>query len=318
MPTMCHRMRFSSALTACATSFAILWPSLAGAEQSTPADTMAGSAATLALPGAEDSAAERMEAADILRMLSQEIPAAACHLHHGIDAENSRKLMLDAKLKFAKILDALEHGDEELYIYAPETRPKTLRDIEQIRAVWTPMIEAALKLLEAPDDRAAYDLIRTQNEGLYELTSHLLSEISGQYSNPTELTQLNALLLEIAGRQEALTQRISKEACVVWSGYDDEEHLGLLDKSVESFELGITALYKGMPSLGIIAAPTPEISQGLEEVVGDWQEMKTLLQTVSDGTAVDADKASIFTRLNEKTKKMEDIIHLYALYSKQR
>ena len=61
-------------------------------------------------------AAERVEASDLLRTLTQEVPAAACYLFSGIDMDESRRLMVEARDKFDKNLDALLNGDAEMNI----------------------------------------------------------------------------------------------------------------------------------------------------------------------------------------------------------
>ena len=47
-------------------------------------------------------AAERVETADFMIALTQESASAACHLHNGIAAEQSKKLLNDAHDDFAQ------------------------------------------------------------------------------------------------------------------------------------------------------------------------------------------------------------------------
>ena len=76
----------------------------------------------------ETNAEQRINFSGKLRMLSQRIPSAACHLAKNIDPEGARNLLTGAVAEFEQIITALEFGaDEQLNIIAPETRRRTLR-----------------------------------------------------------------------------------------------------------------------------------------------------------------------------------------------
>ena len=86
-----------------------------------------------ALSTEDIGASERVEAAGLLRVLSQEMANAACHLQYGVDIERSHKLLNETKQKFTYILDALEFGSENINIIGPEKRRKTVVKIQDLR-----------------------------------------------------------------------------------------------------------------------------------------------------------------------------------------
>lgn len=260
-------------------------------------------------------AAERLDAADRLRTLTQEVASAGCHLFNGISEAESRKLLEETKLEIIRILNALEFGDPDMGIIGEEHRRKTIADIHKVRDLWGPMEKAVYTLLDTPGDQTAIKVVKSGSDTLYEVASHLFSELSGEYANPFELTQLDALLIDIAGRQSMLTQRIAKEACEIWTGNRSDERMAALTKSVDTFQLGITALHDGMPALGIIPAPTEAIKLGLEEVVADWDKVREDLDAVIAGDPTDEIKVDLYTRLNAKMYKMDAIVHLYTAYA---
>lgn len=266
--------------------------------------------------GIDTGAAERIEAGDLLRTLSQEIPAAAYHLHNEVEPEESLRLMTEAKLKFVQLLHALEHGDPSMNIFGAEKKRGVLEDIEALKAHWEPMIAELKDLVADHGNDDAFQHVLEENDELFELSAHLLAMLEAEYTNPVELMQLDAIMLDIAGCQEMLTQQILKEACEIWAGDHSEVHINQLNESISRFEMGTKALHDGMPELGIIPAPTPEIKVGLEEVVADWSEIKVLLNAVLDYSIDDKGKVELFDRLNEKMVKMEKIVHLYVVYSK--
>lgn len=262
-------------------------------------------------------AAERVEAADILRTMTQEVAAAACFLYTGIDTAESQRLMIEGRDKFNKNLDALLYGNTELNIIGGETRRKTIVFLEEIRDYWAPMSGAATALAADPDDSAAVGIIKANNVPLHDLTETLVSDIAGQYSNPAELLQADALLLDIVGRQGMLTQKISKNACKVWNGEELARSTSELTGAMQMFETSLGALLHGMPDVGVKAAPTPEIASALEGVLTDWSTTRPVIDTLLSAGAIDPDdKVVLFRAMNDKMYRLEKLAHKYALYSK--
>jgi len=163
-------------------------------------------------------AAERIDVADRLRTLTQLIPASACHLHGGVLADEARQMLTVAHDTFTVLTDALLDGDESLNIIGAEQRPKTIAEIEAINVAWQPTDDAVMRLLADANDTEALAVIKDTNGPLFDKASHLLSELEGEYTNPTELLLVDMLLIEIAGRQSMLTQKMSKEVCTIWCG----------------------------------------------------------------------------------------------------
>ncbi len=262
-------------------------------------------------------AAERVEAADILRTMSQEVAAAACFLYSGIDVEESRRLMIEGRDKFDKNLDALLNGNVEMNIIGAETRRKTIVMLEEVRDLWAPISGAVTALVDDPSDSKAVGVIKTNNVPLFDLTNTLVSEISGQYSNPAELMQVDAILLDIVGRQGMLTQKITKNACKVWNGEQVERSTEALTGAMQIFETSLGALLNGLPEAGVQPAPTPEIATALEGVITDWNTTRPMIDTLlANGTLAAEDQVSLFRAMNDKMYRLEKLAHVYAIYSK--
>ncbi|MEM7488148.1 MAG: type IV pili methyl-accepting chemotaxis transducer N-terminal domain-containing protein [Pseudomonadota bacterium] len=264
----------------------------------------------------DPGAAERLEAADRLRTLSHEVGAAACHLAGGIDPEVSRKLMVEAKEDFIRIIAALRHGDEGLRIRGEEADPGILADLAVLDEEWAVTEDAVRRLMADPADGAALATIKAESERLYDTSNHLFSELNEEYTRPFDLLMVDALQLDIVGRQAMLTQKMSKEACEIWTGNRAEDRMAALLDSKGTFELGMQALLDGMPQLSLPPAPTPDIRRRLEVVLADWEIVQGHMALVKDDTIGEAEKADLYARLNDKMYKLEDLVHMYTAYSK--
>ncbi len=68
------------------------------------------------------------------------------------------------------------------------------------------------------------------------------------------------------------------------------------------------ALIGGMPALGILPAPTPEIAESLASTSDDWPVIKDLLdRVVASDPLTDAERIDLYHRLVVKVRKVEEI-----------
>ncbi len=264
-----------------------------------------------------DNAEERINYSGKLRMLSQRIPSAACHLSRGIDVDGSSKLLTAAPVEFEKILNALEFGDAELNIHAPEKRRKTLMRIHTLRAAWEPMKAAAGRISDGTGTEEDVNLVLTQNMAVLGAAVQLVPELVKQYSNPNAVPYADLLLIDISGRQRMLTQKMSKESCILGTDHQTADTRPDLEKTMRIFEASLEALRHGKPELGLKAPPNHEISDGLDVVHYDWHNVKPLLDTVLAGQSLEGatDKAK-FQRLNTTMSNMNDVVGLYTRAAK--
>ncbi len=262
-------------------------------------------------------AAERVEAAALLRVLSQETASAACHMAHDINPEESRSLMVEAKGKFDLYLDALQYGNPTMNIIGKEQNRKTILQIENLREAWAPVVKAAATLIDDPKNEAALKLIKAENESVLEDASRLTTKIAGEYSNPAELMQADVMLLDFTARQAMLTQKMAKIACEIWVGNRDADRIELLQSTMQIYDLTLGALLNGMPAAGIQPAPTPEIASRLEKATQDWKVIESELEFVLANEVVPKEmKETLYHDLNVAMYDMEKIEHMYVVFAK--
>lgn len=262
-------------------------------------------------------ATERINFSGKLRMLSQRIAANACLYNAGIEPKTSRKLLSASSVEFDKIANALEFGDADLRIRGVEERRKTLFAIAQLREQWAPIKTAVDDLVRNGPTESAMATIASSNMELLGRAKLLVSELSGQYSDPSAMDQADAMAIDISGRQRMLTQKMLKEACLIWTGNQSADAKGALNGTMQMFEVSLNALLDGLPAAGIQAAPTAEISDQLKVVFKDWAEVKpVLLATMSGETVDDAVKADGFHTLNTTLKDMNQAVGMYTQEAK--
>ncbi|PJI92485.1 PilJ/NarX-like methyl-accepting chemotaxis transducer [Yoonia maricola] len=264
-------------------------------------------------PTQEENAAERINFSGMLRMLSQRIPAAACHVDRGIEIATANALLEEATTTFEQILAALEFGDADLNINAAETRRKSLVRIHELRQKWDPFKAAADAVSAGTATEADINYLLTENMALLAAAQLLVEELVKQYANPNAATQASLMMVDISDRQRTLTQQMSKDTCIVGSVYETPDTLTTLEDTATLFETSLEALRFGMPAVGIGSPPTPEIEDGLETVLNDWTNVKPLITEVLDGGTLTTQEQTItFTSLNATMADMNAVVALYA------
>jgi len=260
-----------------------------------------------------ENAQERINFSDKLRMLSQRIPAAACHLNRGIALTAASALLEDATAEFERILTALEFGDEGLNILEPESRRKSLARIHELREKWEPFQDAAEAVIAGTATDAEIGYLLNENLPVLAAAQLVVEELVKQYSNPNAVTQASLMLIDISGRQRMLTQKMSKETCMIGGTHQTSQTLDDLQVTMGIFEASLEALRFGMPQVGIGAPPNAQISDGLEGVLEDWTRVKPLISEVlEDGALSDEDHQVKFIGLNTTMANMNTVVGMYA------
>lgn len=225
--------------------------------------------------------------------------------------------MLQAQGKFDTNIDVLLNGDIGMNIIGGEKRPKTVKQLNEIRAMWAPVSEAVTQMANDPKESAAADVTKESSLVLFEETDTLVAEISAECSNPAELLQVDAMMLEIVGRQPMPTQKIAKNACKIKPDSQRDASIASLSDAMGLFEVSLDALIAGMPSVGLPPAPTPEIEAGIQAVLVDWSETRPLVDQLFEVGALGSDEQiALLRRMNDKIYRLEGITHDYALFSR--
>jgi hypothetical protein len=268
-------------------------------------------------PSQDDGGNQRINYSGKLRMLSQRMPAAACVVAYSGNSDTAVQALGAASVEFGKILVALRDGDPDMGIIGAEKRRDTLAKLDEIKTRWEPFHAAINDILAGKNVDVSIKYLSENNMALLGAAKALVTEESAEYSNPAELTQADALLIDFAGRQRMLTQKIAKESCGIETGNASLGTMDNMKETVSMFEMTLNALRDGMPAAGVKAPPTDEIHNSLLAATDRWNKARMLLESVTGEGAIGSDtQAQIFDLLTNELKEMNAITGLYAAYSK--
>lgn len=270
---------------------------------------------TAALGEIFDGSKARVNLASKLRMLTQQVGSASCRIDAGIDVQNARTELAVAQSQFNTILNGLENGSMALGIPSPERYSVVKRSLSTVKDTWAPMDKAASDLIDGNGDTGpAAATIAGANLPLLEATMILASDVSGKYSNPNELTQADAMALNIAGRQSMLVQRMTKEVCGIASGASELGTPEDLAATLDMYDVSLRALLEGMPSAGVNPPPTDAIEKELSAVYGQWQQTLPALTAIRSGMSPTSENvATLAATSGALSKEMGNVVTLYML-----
>jgi hypothetical protein len=262
-----------------------------------------------------DGSKARVNLASELRMLTQKIGSAGCRVNAGIGVEAAMAELDEARTAFNTIINGLENGSLALGIPSAEKNRVVLKSLKAVRDAWKPVDEAAETLASnsAGKTRAA-EIIATKNLDLLEATMILSSDVTGRYSNPQELTQADAMALNIAGRQPMLGHRIAKEVCGIASGNQSAGAMDALGQSLDMYTISLNALRDGMLDAGVNPPPNEVIADELQAVSETWQQSKPILDAIRGGMQPTAENVEALAQVsNGLMTDMNNVVTLYML-----
>ncbi|MCK4711817.1 MAG: type IV pili methyl-accepting chemotaxis transducer N-terminal domain-containing protein [Marinosulfonomonas sp.] len=260
---------------------------------------------------------QRIDYAGKLRMLSQRIPGAACILSTAPDSESVRQSLIDDHEEFERILTALHDGDEEWGIIGAETDRRIHQRLDEIEVLWRPFHDAVDGILKGNDVDASLEFLATNNMALLESAVVLVSEVSREYSNPAEMSAAGAMLVNIAGRQRMLLQKILKEYCGVVHGIDALGTQEDLDATLALFHAVLDALLEGNSDAGVLPPPTDEIRQKLQVFSDEWHKVEAILDKDAHSSEAHFElQVELFEALSSEVKELSVITRLYGLAAK--
>jgi len=246
------------------------------------------------------------------RMLSQRMAKAVCFAAVGVQTDAHLAMGKDAHALFDKTLTGLRDGDSEQGMNA-EVNPKILAELDSVDALWVQYGKAVSNALAGPDAAAAtLGEIAALNVPTLVQMNKAVGAFERHYGASSDIHPALALALNISGRQRMLSQKASKEFCLIVAGQNADESRAALAKTVALFEQSLLGLMDGDDELGLPEAPTDEIYDQLELVSVLWAPLKVIFDKVIAGEMpTDSEIAKVANDNNPLLVEMNKAVWMY-------
>ncbi|MEO1111704.1 MAG: type IV pili methyl-accepting chemotaxis transducer N-terminal domain-containing protein [Pseudomonadota bacterium] len=246
------------------------------------------------------------------RMLSQRMAKAACFAHLEIQPADHLKMLDDAHTLFVQTLEGLKKGDADQGML-PENNPEIVNDLAQVAQLWAgfqAVNEDILAKKTISDDQLSE--ISEINLPVLRQMHKTVGTIEKVYGSSGEVHPALALALNVSGRQRMLSQKASKEFCLVVAGVDVENSRAALKDTVELFEASLSGLINGDAAKALAPAPTPEILAQLQLVQQMWDPLHAIFLKVVEGDDASEDEINVIaTNNNALLVEMNKAVFMY-------
>jgi len=119
-------------------------------------------------------------------------------------------------------------------------------------------------------------------------------------------------VINLAGKQRMLTQKMSKEAALIALDVDVSANKSALKATHDLFDKTLTGLKNGDADLGLTAAKAPDIIRGLDKVSELWQKFSPQIASVAQsGTVSNAQLSAIAAENVPLLKTMNKAVKLF-------
>ncbi|RUM66073.1 MAG: hypothetical protein DSZ05_04935 [Sulfurospirillum sp.] len=241
----------------------------------------------------------------------------------GIDTKNSRADLLLSAKEFETILHGLQKGDKSLHLQATKL-PAIKKELQKGERLWkeikpsmrkppenpkllTEMI-SRLKMLQVTMDKVVKKYEKSiQREKQALALSSLVKSFMKQKKSENHVVNL-------AGKQRMLTQKMTKLALLVTLGIDKEANKKRLQQAAALYAKTLEGFAKGDSALGLEAAKSPEVVAYLKEVNAAWKPFSQNIQKIIGSGGKDTKALGYVVRHNEALLKKSH--HLVQLFKK--
>lgn len=249
------------------------------------------------------------------RMLSQKMSKEVLLVNLNYEKEKNLENLKATAALFDKTLKGLRNGDASLGL-PPTVSRRILRQIDKkVQPIWEVFHASTMAVLA---DRSVNG---AQLQAVAQKNLPLLSEMNKcvkLYEKDAAKAGLKAnpgltVVINLAGKQRMLTQKMSKEFFLIASDYEVESNRLNLQETYRLFERTLKGLLDGDATLGLSGTSDESIRAQLMKVQGMWDKFKPGVTVALNGTgAISKDKLAMVADGNlPLLKEMNTAVKMY-------
>lgn len=241
------------------------------------------------------------------RMLTQYMTKLA--LQSDLKIQKKKSLLELKKMAefYNRTLNAFKKGDSDFGVKAT-TNKKVKEQIRVVERAWEPFYKAVNKVVEGKEtDGKALTYIFEHNEKLLILSNDLVKAYESSNTSENYLEKARLHVVNVAGRQRMLTQKMTKEKLLILKG--EKDYVPKLANTIKLFDSSLTALIKGDKSQTITKPTNKKIINQLKVVSKLWEELKPFYEnqknTPQELATIIAKNGTLLKEMNAMVKMAE-------------
>ena len=245
------------------------------------------------------------------RMLVQRMSKVALLISLGIETQkNSKKLESFAKL-YDQTLKGFKKGDKDLELTATENKD-VLKQIDEVEKKWKPFYENVQKVVaDGAKSKDAIDYIIENNEEMLSISNDLVTNFEESNKDLDYLSKFRLRVVNLAGRQRMLIQKMTKEKLLV-NELKDSSYKDKLKKSIELFDTSLTTLINGNKENNISKPTNGDLKVAYDKVEKLWTKLKPLYEKdkldKKELMVIVDENRELLKEMNAAVKKAETVL----------
>jgi len=210
------------------------------------------------------------------RMLTQRMTKLSLLVSLNIAQKKNKKRLVKFSSLYNQTLQAFKNGDKELNC-KPIKNQSINEQIEVIEKKWKPFYKNIQKIIDGKDrDKKSLKYVVENNEELLAVSNELVKRYEKSNKSTNYLDKARLHIVNVAGRQRMLTQKMTKEKLLIAKG--DKEYSNKLQKTIKLFDDSLSALIKGDSKQMIVKPTNKTIKKQLAKVAKIWKKLKPLYE----------------------------------------
>lgn len=239
------------------------------------------------------------------RMLTQKMSKEMLFIAKGINAADNQMALVKTASLFDVTLTGLEIGDASLNLPPADGRG-IVKTITKVKKLWS-----EFKPLTAAAAGGNVDIAKIANLNLPLLKNS--NTIVRLYEKEAKKAtgKSSGIVINLAGKQRMLTQKMSKEALLISLGHEASDNQAKLRSTISLFDRTLVGLKNGDTDLDLPGTADTTILAQLSVVENLWLQLKPIVERISMGQVNDADLQMLFTANLPLLKEMNKAVSLF-------
>jgi len=238
------------------------------------------------------------------RMLTQNMSKLTLLIQLNVQKKKSIEALKKLSALYNTTLMAFKNGNVEMGV-PKATNKRVVEQILKVEASWKLFYGHIQTIIEGKDSGESFKYIMVNNVPLLKSSNELVKRYEKSNTSENYLEKSRLRVVNVAGRQRMLTQKMTKEKLLYLRG-NKEVRQDLL-KTIKLFDDSLKALILGDKNKMITKATNPKIRKQLAVVEALWKHLKPLYVKKKNSTK---EMAYIITKNTVLLKEMNKMVKM--------
>lgn len=238
------------------------------------------------------------------RMLTQNMSKLTLLIQLNVQKKKSIEALKKLSALYNTTLMAFKNGNAEMGV-PKATNKRVVEQILKVEASWKLFYGHIQTIIEGKDSGESFKYIMANNVPLLKSSNELVKRYEKSNTSENYLEKSRLRVVNVAGRQRMLTQKMTKEKLLYLRG--NKEVRQDLRKTIKLFDDSLKALILGDKNKMITKATNPKIRKQLAVVEALWKRLKPLYVKKKNSTK---EMAYIITKNTVLLKEMNKMVKM--------